>query len=652
MQKFPEDKHPQLILARCMTERLDIPSIALGLLQSILQDFGIDSFVWNTNLDFIDFLDWDTYMFQCTFDNYPKVMDVLFAQHVFDPPIKPKDEVISYLVKNTFNERENKNRKSYRLFLERVWKGLEKYLDYIMSRFFWPDVKVLAFSTSFGHLSSLMIAKKIKQTFPHIKIILGGVYCDLERAPVILETYPFVDMIFHGEVESVIGSAMAALLNDQLPSQLEGISFRKESGLTFAKEYFHFDGPLDSLPLPDYSDYFSRIEEISPEFRQAVNLPYESSRGCWYGCRTKCLFCGLNFQHMSFRSKMPEKILTDLKVLKEKYHADYFLMVDNVMDQSYVTELLPKIANDPEFDDVELFWQVRSTQSPEALNTLRRAHVRLIQPGIESLNSHTLKIMRKGVRVLHNVQLLKWARQLQIDVSWNILYGFPGETPQDIYTTVELIPLLRHLKPPAAYAIPYLTLQNPLFQEADRFGLGKRKPYEIDHYIYPFEDSEIMYHAFVFKWEYDASDELKAAWRKLTSAIDEWQSVWGEETRGGILLTVDEGENLLIIDTRPVARISKQRLEGEARQLFEYCDRIRSFRNIVEFMARIKSDFSESEIRQMLMEWESLGWILSEGDLFLGLALSLEVWNHNGVYSPENALVYALRESWRLDQIL
>ena len=36
--------------------------------------------------------------------------------------------------------------------------------------------------------------------------------------------------------------------------------------------------------------------------------------------------------------------------------------------------------------------------------------------------------MDKGVRAAQNVNLLRWARYYGIDVGWNILWGFPGET--------------------------------------------------------------------------------------------------------------------------------------------------------------------------------------------------------------------------------
>ena len=62
---------------------------------------------------------------------------------------------------------------------------------------------------------------------------------------------------------------------------------------------------------------------------------------------------------------------------------------------------------------------------------MAQAGVTKIQPGIESLSSNVLRLMRKGVRAIQNVNLLRWAQYYDIDVAWNLLWGFPGETEQD-----------------------------------------------------------------------------------------------------------------------------------------------------------------------------------------------------------------------------
>ena len=59
--------------------------------------------------------------------------------------------------------------------------------------------------------------------------------------------------------------------------------------------------------------------------------------------------------------------------------------------------------------------------------------------------------MRKGISAIQNINTMRWARHYNIDVGWNMLWGFPGETKEDYGEQAALIPLLTHLSPPSGY---------------------------------------------------------------------------------------------------------------------------------------------------------------------------------------------------------
>ena len=52
-------------------------------------------------------------------------------------------------------------------------------------------------------------------------------------------------------------------------------------------------------------------------------------------------------------------------------------------------------------------------------------------PGIESLSTPILRLMDKGVTALQNIRLLKLCSEFGIQPLWNIMYGFPGEPPDE-----------------------------------------------------------------------------------------------------------------------------------------------------------------------------------------------------------------------------
>ena len=54
---------------------------------------------------------------------------------------------------------------------------------------------------------------------------------------------------------------------------------------------------------------------------------------------------------------------------------------------------------------------------------MAQAGITAIQPGLESMSSRVLSLMRKGVRAAQNINVLRWALYYGIDVSWNVLWG-------------------------------------------------------------------------------------------------------------------------------------------------------------------------------------------------------------------------------------
>ena len=105
------------------------------------------------------------------------------------------------------------------------------------------------------------------------------------------------------------------------------------------------------------------------------------------------------------------------------------MAVDNILDMRYFRDVLPQLRERQL--GLTLFYETKANLTKEQVKLLRDAGVLAIQPGVESLSTHVLQLMRKGVTALQNIQLLKWCRQYGVTVAWNLLYGFPGETAAD-----------------------------------------------------------------------------------------------------------------------------------------------------------------------------------------------------------------------------
>src|SRR5262249_17977756 len=111
---------------------------------------------------------------------------------------------------------------------------------------------------------------------------------------------------------------------------------RKESILT----------DMDSAAVPDYDDYFEQIYS-SPIARYALtSIPPETSRGCWWGAKQHCTFCGLNNEGMAFRKKSPARALSEIRALTSRHGVYRWSATDNIIDMSYFQAVLPELAGD------------------------------------------------------------------------------------------------------------------------------------------------------------------------------------------------------------------------------------------------------------------------------------------------------------------
>src|SRR5436309_709930 len=107
---------------------------------------------------------------------------------------------------------------------------------------------------------------------------------------------------------------------------------------------------------------------------------------------------------------------------------------------------------------------------------MKRAGISTIQPGIEALSTRLLKRMRKGVSAYQNLMLLRYARAAGVEMTWNLLWGFPGDEPEAYEETLALLPLIHHLEPPSVVGQLSIDRFSPYFFEPDAHGVRNVRP--------------------------------------------------------------------------------------------------------------------------------------------------------------------------------
>jgi ribosomal peptide maturation radical SAM protein 1 len=374
---------------------------------------------------------------------------------------------------------------------------------------------------------------------------------------------------------------------------------------------------LERSPTPDFADFFDRSSDLgllTADGKRRTWLPVETSRGCWWGAKQHCVFCGLNGTSMEFRSKPAQRVDRELSTLSRRHGTFRFAAVDNIMDPRFLTTLWPALIE--KSVDYEIFYEVKSNLSRDQLKVLAQAGVTRIQPGIESLSSAVLRRMRKGVTAAQNVNLLRWARYYRMGVSWNILWGFPGEDPADYRRQAELLPLLTHLEPPESDGRLWLERFSPLFAQAQTRTFARYAPERSYSYVYP-ANTDLDKVAYFF--DYALAEPLPArTYRPMQKAVRSWQAAWNP---GRPNLTYWYTPGLLHVhDARkPGKQRGTHTFDGLAADVYAACS------NRPRSAAAVGRELSPAvparEVRAIMGEFERLGLMLIDEEHALALAL-------------------------------
>jgi magnesium-protoporphyrin IX monomethyl ester (oxidative) cyclase len=578
-------------------------SLALGILKAVLTERDIPTAVFYPNLWLAEDIGLDVYSVICNSFVEDLVGEWTFSGAAF-PGFEPDhsayfDLVLQRLVARMYlKEQVSPAHVEYvKQLLWEIRKHAAVFIDRVARSILESQPRIVGCSSTFQqHCASLALLRHIRTLAPEVITMLGGANCEGPMGQATHHSFPWVDYVVSGEAEELFGDLCEKLLIQGreipaagLPYGVFGPAHRQSrNGFTLSLNGAKPPAPraivhnLDKTPIPDFNDYFRFLEasEIVPFVKPG--LPVETARGCWWGQKHHCTFCGLNGHGMGYRSKSPQRALAEFDELYDRHGLPRFQVVDNILDMRYLESVLPTLAARPE--PYLLFYETKANLKREQMELLADSGVRAIQPGIESMDDTLLKFLDKGNTTMMNVQLLKWALELGIYVIWNFLVNVPGETDEQYVAMMEWLPLIAHLQPPGGSGRIRYDRFSPYQQRPADYGLKIRacKSYS---YVYPLPQETLSDLACFFEDELNGDDPAAGESRRTINrpgllALQRWLSEWSRSWRTSrlpsktpmVLSMRDAGDYLTITDTRPCAVEPELKLEGLAYQVYKACD--------------------------------------------------------------------------------
>ncbi len=641
-------RHVDVILISMPFGPLVQPSLGLGLLKGGLVPLGISTRILFFTLRFAQLVGPALYRQIANGEpaSYDLVGEWLFAESLFGSDSLDAEGYIEDVLRGrspAHRGLHSGKKPAPESFIENLLAmrtKVEGFLSSCLEEVLSYRPKIVGFTSVFQqHVAALSLARRLKAQAAETCIVFGGANCEGVMGAELVRQFPFVDAVVSGEGDIVFPELVQRVLQGASSSDLQGV-YTRQNSRCLAPNGRYPNAPIvrkmDVLPFPDFDDFFEQWEALQLAVAQPPRLTFETSRGCWWGEKSHCTFCGLNGATMTYRSKSARRALDELLFLTERYPHCPVSVVDNILNMQYFKDFLPELSQQQV--ELELFYEVKANLKKEQVHLLHDAGITMIQPGIESLSNRVLEVMKKGVKGLQNIQLLKWCKELGVAPAWNVLWGFPGEPPEEYAHMAEMIPFLSHLPPPLAAATIRLDRFSPHFDEAERFGFRQVAPYPAYFLIYPFDPDSVARLAYFFTFEYAQAQDVASYTQPVAEKIAEWQKIHSTSD----LFSVDKGTHLLIWDLRPVAQHPLSVLTGVKRILYLSCDGIRTVRQLQQVIEeQALESISGQQIEEVLHPLVKKGLMLREGNSYLSLAIPL------GTYSPARAILERFYETIR-----
>ncbi len=257
--------------------------------------------------------------------------------------------------------------------------------------------------------------KKIKEKKNVILAIGGCMMQEKGMVEKLKKSYPFVDIVF----------GTHTLQN--LPENIYKTLYEHRK----VRDVVDIDGEIyEGLPIKRFDKYKASVTIM-------------------YGCNNFCSFCIVPYVRGRERSREPERILEEIKVLAEEGYKEVTLLGQNV--NSYVgnekiknfADLLDEVCKIDGIEKIRFMSPHPKDFKDDVIDAIARNEKvsRIIHLPLQSGNTKVLKEMNRRYtkeQFLELVDKMK-ARIPNVVFSTDIIVGFPGETDEEFEDTLDVV---------------------------------------------------------------------------------------------------------------------------------------------------------------------------------------------------------------------
>jgi radical SAM superfamily enzyme YgiQ (UPF0313 family) len=305
-----------------------------------------------------------------------------------------------------------------RLSLPKIISRIDPATDYIGLTATTPEIS-----------SAISIARRIKETFPDIRIVMGGVHPTVFHENLVREE--ICDMVVRNEGEPFI----IDLAKGTPRHLISNLTWRNRQGEVIINPDAETYVELDSLPFPAYEKLPMDLYHSTPgAARRQPSIGMVTTRGC----PGHCTFCFSGMFGSRVRFMSPSRVIEHIELLQHQYGIREISFYDDTFtaNKNNVAELCQLIIG----KGIKLSWSCFSrvdTVTPELLLLMKKAGCHQIMYGFETPDETILKRIDKRISLEHFKNAIKWTRAAKINIRGAFMLGNPGETQAGMQKTID-----------------------------------------------------------------------------------------------------------------------------------------------------------------------------------------------------------------------
>jgi len=277
-----------------------------------------------------------------------------------------------------------------------------------------------------SHTVVVKTVKLIKENFPQLRVIYGGVYPSYAYQS-ILEEIPEVNVIVRGEGEKTIVELLSKWEQTENLEDVPGIVWRQNGQIKVNR-------PQVAIQYLD--EYRPGWELLDWQYYQMFGFDHAAGLQFSRGCTLTCTYCGQWMFWKKWRHRSPQNIVDNMRLLKEKYGVKLIWFADENFsaDRELARDLLQRIAD----ADLGLSLNLNMTaadvvRDADLLPLYKQAGVDYIVMGVESLKDNVVSEIRKNNPFAVSKEAVRLLRENNIISLTNIIYGLEDESWKTLF---------------------------------------------------------------------------------------------------------------------------------------------------------------------------------------------------------------------------